>query len=175
MGPCGGTNKCGTRRHCPISDAHTMLPLIPGVQSYDWGKPGSSKDCLVADFAAATPQLGFRRDAEKPCAELWMGTHPNVPSHVADGEKPTLHSVLMSHPELLGDGIVRHFGLDPKRGALPFLFKVLSINKALSIQAHPDKELAERLNAEKPSMYKGPLVLDTLTQTPTISQKWRLL
>lgn len=37
---------------------------------------------------------------------------------------------------------------------LPFLFKVLSIKTALSIQAHPDKELARRLHALRPDLYK---------------------
>ena len=36
---------------------------------------------------------------------------------------------------------------------LPFLFKVLSINKALSIQAHPNKKLAEQLHARDPKNY----------------------
>lgn len=36
---------------------------------------------------------------------------------------------------------------------LPFLFKVLSINKALSIQAHPNKKLAEQLHAKDPKHY----------------------
>ena len=39
-------------------------------------------------------------------------------------------------------------------GDLPFLFKVLSINKALSIQAHPDKQLAQNLFAKFPDVYK---------------------
>lgn len=38
---------------------------------------------------------------------------------------------------------------------LPFLFKVLSINKALSIQAHPNKKLAEKLHSKDPKNYKG--------------------
>ena len=37
---------------------------------------------------------------------------------------------------------------------LPFLFKVLSINTALSIQAHPDKVLAQELHAKYPNIYK---------------------
>ncbi|KAL9624182.1 MAG: hypothetical protein Q9204_007895 [Flavoplaca sp. TL-2023a] len=36
---------------------------------------------------------------------------------------------------------------------LPFLFKVLSIRKALSIQAHPNKKLAEQLHAKDPKNY----------------------
>jgi mannose-6-phosphate isomerase len=39
---------------------------------------------------------------------------------------------------------------------LPFLLKVLSIRKALSIQAHPDKELARKLHNEFPKIYKDP-------------------
>jgi len=32
--------------------------------------------------------------------------------------------------------------------------QVLSIGKALSIQAHPDKALAEKVHAERPDLYK---------------------
>lgn len=39
---------------------------------------------------------------------------------------------------------------------LPFLFKVLSVAKALSIQAHPDRELAKKLHAKDPKNYKDP-------------------
>lgn len=38
---------------------------------------------------------------------------------------------------------------------LPFLLKVLSIQKALSIQAHPNKKLAEQLHAKDPAHYPG--------------------
>ena len=37
---------------------------------------------------------------------------------------------------------------------LPFLFKVLSVNKALSIQAHPNKKLAAQLHKKDPKNYK---------------------
>lgn len=37
---------------------------------------------------------------------------------------------------------------------LPFLSKVLSVETALSIQAHPDKKLAEILHETKPDLYK---------------------
>ena len=37
---------------------------------------------------------------------------------------------------------------------MPFLLKVLSVAKALSIQAHPDKELAQALHTERPDVYK---------------------
>lgn len=67
-----------------------------------------------------------------------MGTHPNGPSSVkiGSGEEIPLRQVL---------------GRD-----LPFLFKILSVRKALSIQAHPDKELAVHLHQQFPNMYKDP-------------------
>merc|ERR1719230_814277 len=38
--------------------------------------------------------------------------------------------------------------------SLPFLFKILSVRTALSIQAHPDKKLAAKLHATRPDVYK---------------------
>lgn len=40
--------------------------------------------------------------------------------------------------------------------SLTFLFKVLSVRTALSIQAHPNKSLAEKLHVEFPDVYKDP-------------------
>lgn len=64
-----------------------------------------------------------------------------------DKEQTLLQSVLS--PVSLHPSVAAKFN-----GQLPFLFKVLSIAKALSIQAHPDKTLAERLHAERPQVYK---------------------
>jgi mannose-6-phosphate isomerase len=77
-----------------------------------------------------------------------MGTHPTLPSKLQSGEK--LYDHLQAHPELLGDKVHKQYG-----GDLPFLFKVLAIEKALSIQAHPNKKLAEKLHKERPDVYKG--------------------
>jgi mannose-6-phosphate isomerase len=68
-----------------------------------------------------------------PYAELWMGTHPGAPSRV-----------ILPHGEInLGD-----ITADP----LPFLFKLLAVEKPLSIQAHPNlaqaREGFERENRE---------------------------
>ncbi len=79
-----------------------------------------------------------------------MGTHPSGPSTVAEGDLSgeQLLAYIRDHPEVLGDAASK-FGVD-----LPFLFKVLSVKTALSIQSHPDKALAERLHAERPNEYK---------------------
>lgn len=79
-----------------------------------------------------------------------MGTHPSGPSLVADTGIP-LKEWIQQHPEALGERVRDRFGDD-----LPFLFKVLSVETALSIQSHPDKQLAERLHAQRPDVYKDP-------------------
>jgi mannose-6-phosphate isomerase len=79
-----------------------------------------------------------------------MGTHPSTPSIVKNLDKP-LVEVLAANPSLIGDKVAQKFG----EGHLPFLFKILSIHKALSIQAHPDKSLAKELHARDPKNYKG--------------------
>lgn len=81
-----------------------------------------------------------------------MGTHPTSPSLVLSSRK-VLSEHLASHPELIGKSIVENF--DAGNGSLPFLFKVLSIQKALSIQTHPNKQTAEILHAQHPDIYKG--------------------
>lgn len=78
-----------------------------------------------------------------------MGTHPSAPSTVLE-TGIDLKTHLKENPQLLGDHVNQRFG-----GDIPFLFKVLAINKALSIQAHPDKKLAARLHKERPDVYKG--------------------
>jgi len=55
----------------------------------------------------------------------------------------------------MGEKIVNQF--NAQDGNLPFLFKVLSIEKALSIQAHPNKKKAADLHAKQPDVYKGSL------------------
>ncbi|KAG6026924.1 Mannose-6-phosphate isomerase [Claviceps citrina] len=122
-----------------------LYRLECGVNSYEWGKKGESS--AAARFAAATPREGFHLESEKPYAELWMGTHPSNPSKdVKTGR--TLLDLCSENQALLS------FSVSSKYGAkLPFLFKVLSINKALSIQAHPNKKLAEQLHARDADHY----------------------
>lgn len=84
--------------------------------------------------------------------ELWMGTHPTSPSHVRSSNE-LLSGYLASHPNLIGRDVIEKF--NAAGGNLPFLFKVLSIEKALSIQTHPDKKMAEELHAQHPGIYKG--------------------
>ncbi|KAF2838320.1 mannose-6-phosphate isomeras-like protein [Patellaria atrata CBS 101060] len=125
-----------------------QIPLIRlqcGVNSYDWGKIG--KESAAARFAAATPSDDLTVQEEKPYAELWMGTHPSNPSKDVE-TKRTLLDLVQTNKALMTQEIAEKYG-----EKLPFLFKVLSIGKALSIQAHPNKKLAEQLHAKDPKNY----------------------
>lgn len=108
----------------------------------------------VAQFATkSNPNVSV--DETKPYAELWMGTHPSVPSYAIDVDSTkdgkTLRDLVATDPELyLHRDVIAKFGSDKE---LPFLFKVLSIEKVLSIQAHPDKKLGAQLHAEDPKNY----------------------
>uniref|UniRef100_A0A6U0ZIS5 mannose-6-phosphate isomerase n=1 Tax=Rhizochromulina marina TaxID=1034831 RepID=A0A6U0ZIS5_9STRA len=106
----------------------SIRPLRGVVKDYAWGIRGN--DSRVARYAL---EAGAIQDVDPaaPYAELWLGTHPKGPSTLEDGEPL--------------EGVVG--------GALPFLFKILSAGKALSIQAHPDKQNAERLHAADPDHY----------------------
>ncbi len=101
------------------------------IQKYDWG----SSDA-IASF------LGRDNTADEPWAELWMGAHPKAPSIAIDpetGVRARLDDLIAADPaRILGSGAAGRFD-----GKLPFLFKVLSAAKPLSIQAHPTKLKAE--------------------------------
>lgn len=104
---------------------------------------------MAAEFAANGRSDDFCVDGTAPYAELWMGTHPNGPSVLKNSS--TLEEWIGKDPSVLGEESRKVFG-----DTLPYLFKVLSVNKALSIQAHPDKKHAEKLHKDRPDVYKDP-------------------
>ncbi|KAH3675736.1 hypothetical protein WICMUC_002528 [Wickerhamomyces mucosus] len=109
----------------------------------------SGSSSAVAQFAKNSNPSEVSIDETKPYAELWMGTHPKVPSK--DLQATSLRDLISANPkELLGEDIVKYYGSEVE---LPFLFKVLSIEKVLSIQAHPDKTLAKVLHSQDPKNY----------------------
>eukprot|EP00729_Bicosta_minor_P002219 gene2220-29826_t len=125
-----------------------VFQLSCAVQQYAWGKIGEAS--AVAQFAASGID-GFTVDGAAPYAELWMGTHPKAPATINDpaiAADTPLGQWLTENPWALSKKVEEQFD-----GKLPFLFKVLSVNKALSIQAHPHKELAEKLHAADPAHY----------------------
>ncbi|EYU44628.1 hypothetical protein MIMGU_mgv1a0065652mg, partial [Erythranthe guttata] len=143
-------------------DKPGLVKLKCAVKNYDWGKVGekSSVSRLYANNSRAEV------DADSPYAEFWMGTHDSGPSYAAvpngDSEERrdngfkrensnsvSLKDWIDRNPAVLGDRVLEKWGPN-----LPFLFKVLSVAKALSIQAHPDKELAVILHKQQPGVYK---------------------
>lgn len=103
------------------------MELSCPVQTYAWGKKGP--DSAVAALKASSDS-SFAVDEATPYAELWMGTHSNGPA-VLKGTGKNLKELIEADAEaILGQRVVQEFGGKD----LPFLFKVLSVNKALSIQ-----------------------------------------
>jgi mannose-6-phosphate isomerase len=76
-----------------------------------------------------------------------MGTHPSLPSKDLETGRSLL-DIVQDNQALMSPEINKKY-----ENKLPFLFKVLSVNKALSIQAHPNKKLAEQLHAKDPKNY----------------------
>ncbi|WP_105902024.1 mannose-6-phosphate isomerase, class I [Vibrio gangliei] len=98
------------------------------IQDYAWG----SKTSINQLFDISNPD-------NKHQAEIWMGAHPNGCSQITHkGETFGLDSVIEHNKtEILGERTEKRFN------ELPYLFKVLAAEKALSIQVHPSKQAAE--------------------------------
>jgi mannose-6-phosphate isomerase len=107
------------------------------IRDYAWG----SRSVLAELLGDPSPTAG-------PQAELWMGAHPAAPSQVRDdsGWMSLIDWIGRDAAAVLGREAARAF-----RGHLPFLMKVLAVERPLSIQAHPDADQAragyERENA----------------------------
>ena len=92
---------------------------------------GSSK--IMPEF------LGIKTPGNVPYAEMWMGTHKGAPSQTNLNGKISLEEI---------------------SGELPFLFKLLAVDKPLSLQAHPNREKAQegfRLEEEAGMDIKSPM------------------
>jgi mannose-6-phosphate isomerase len=133
--------------------------LRPKIQPYPWGTVDAIADLQGRPVPAPGPE-----------AELWMGGHPSAPSALhrppsassalhrppsassaphrpqsspippaTAASSVTLDTVITADPDgELGPEITARFG-----GRLPFLLKVLSAARALSIQVHPSRVQAE--------------------------------
>lgn len=117
------------------------MEILGNIKNYDWGKLGATSKVA---YLAKISDKKFEIDLEQPYAELWMGDHVSGPS------------VVKESGESLAEYIKKNKAAVGGLPSLPFLFKVLSIRKALSIQVHPNKKEAERLHAERPEIYKDP-------------------
>jgi len=83
------------------------IQVVGTVQHYAWGDP------------TFIPELLHVTADGRPWAELWLGTHPNGPTTLADGT-----------------------ALSDRTGELLYLLKVLAAAQPLSLQVHPTAEQA---------------------------------
>jgi mannose-6-phosphate isomerase len=99
--------------------------MVNPVRDYDWGSTS-----VLAHLQGREPHGG-------PEAELWMGAHPSSPSALVTGPdaaaRPLPDAVAGDPAAVLGDAAVARFG--PR---LPFMLKVLAVERPLSLQVHPD-------------------------------------
>lgn len=96
---------------------------------YEWGGNAFIPQLMHVDNAIG-----------KPFAEYWMGAHPSAPAMVETAEG------LMALDQMIQENKVAFLGAKTAAqfGALPYLFKILDVEKMLSIQVHPSKENAEK-------------------------------
>ncbi len=98
------------------------------IQKYEWG---------TFDYIASLLQL--ENNSAEPWAELWMSAHDKAPSFLPE-IRSNLNTAIANNPqEFLGEKVAKNY-----KNKLPYLFKILSANKPLSIQAHPNLEQAKR-------------------------------
>ncbi|OGE50068.1 hypothetical protein PENARI_c018G10486 [Penicillium arizonense] len=124
--------------------ADGVLQLLCECKHDPWGKQGKSS--LAGRFWSHMPDAG-ELDASETYSEMWMGTYPSVPSRIRSTGK-LLSEHLKNNPDLVGQSVCDTYGPD-----IPFLPKVLSIAKALPLQIHPDKALAEHLHTRDPEKF----------------------
>ena len=97
-----------------------IYKLINTIKNYDWGQiKGLEKHFNIKSSASDSPYQ----------AELWLGDHPDGPSQTIIQEQ--------DQSQCIG---IEQILTNP----LPFLFKILTIDKPLSIQTHPNLEQAQK-------------------------------
>ena len=107
-----------------------MIYRLTGkVQHYAWG----GKNYIAS-------LIGLNSAKDQPCAEWWLGAHPSAPSEIENASnKQSLIEFLSQNPTALGQASRQQFGDE-----LPYLLKILDVEKPLSIQLHPTKAQAEK-------------------------------
>uniref|UniRef100_A0A0N4ZZW3 mannose-6-phosphate isomerase n=1 Tax=Parastrongyloides trichosuri TaxID=131310 RepID=A0A0N4ZZW3_PARTI len=128
------------------------------VKEYAWGKKGLESEVarLYADG-----HDHFKVNQDQTYAELWMGTHP-------DGAAVVKNSNVRLSTMIAKDDSKSSFSIksgdsdysssfnsedDKEDCHLPFIMKIMSINKTLSLQVHPTKEQAAWLHEKDPINY----------------------
>ena len=108
----------------------TIHMLKNPIQNYAWGS-----------HTAIAKLMGRAFPTPEPEAEMWMGAHPKASSWVKTNHgEVSLQELIRRFPrDILGQETAAAY-----QNRLPYLFKVLAIEKPLSIQAHPNREQAKK-------------------------------
>ncbi|KAF8524680.1 mannose-6-phosphate isomerase [Hysterangium stoloniferum] len=100
-------------------------------------------------------ELDFEVNESKSYADMWMGTHPKGPSTLYDHHNTWFASLLAIDTEyFLGPRTISKFPITSDKESnkrspeIPYLFKVLSIAKALPLQTHPNKKTRRETDAD---------------------------
>jgi mannose-6-phosphate isomerase len=112
----------------PRLDWDWPLRMVNPVRSHGWGAH------------TGLSRVQRRPAARRPEAELWIGAHPIASSTLVDpdGREISLLEAVEVDPEgLLGRPHRNRFG-----ARLPFLLKVIAVERALSVQVHPARRQA---------------------------------
>ncbi|MFO7400882.1 MAG: mannose-6-phosphate isomerase, class I [Actinomycetales bacterium] len=114
--------------------------LTNPIKDYPWGSRTA--------IAALTG-----RQATGPEAEMWFGAHPSGSSTlVRDGTELTLADAVAADPAgMLGDQVIERFG-----ERLPYLMKLIAVERPLSLQVHPDAGQAAAGYARGDANYSDP-------------------
>lgn len=140
------------------SQLPSVVQLKPFLQPFPYGREGM--ESWAAQYALATPSLkaGVEKDGgikkSQPYGEMWLGsTHQNGPCEIEGKQGESLKDLIQKDPrfylgeKLLGDQqMASQYPND-----LPYLFKVLSFDKPLPLQCHPDKTLGGKVRRDSRS------------------------
>lgn len=106
-----------------------LYRLLGQVQNYVWG-----------GHEFIPELLGLHPEPHTAYAEYWLGAHEKAPSKIVlkDSRTVRLDRFIAEYPQrALGPRVALQYG------RLPYLLKVLDVEKPLSIQVHPTKSEAE--------------------------------
>ena len=105
-----------------------IYPILGKVQHYDWGGKKFIPD-LIGEYTK-----------NNHYAEYWLGAHLKAPSIIKTKKGNITLDFFLSQnlSQNLGASVANIYG------RLPYLFKVLDVDKMLSIQVHPTKDSAEK-------------------------------
>lgn len=133
-------------------DTDIVLPALGSVKHYDWGNKGT--ESLISRFKGVDlsgKEIHVNQDS--PMAELWFGAHPSGPAYVqVDDKLVNISEFMKEFPEMVGNISI----YTKYKKSLPYLFKILSVAKPLSLQAHPDRKMAEILHGNDSKNYPDP-------------------